>query len=264
MSLSLWQPTALPEGPALSWRCGQLRLWRRRGEGDCLIAVERDIPGEIPPAPPASLSWQRFCGLKPWTHMDAEPCLPDRPVIVRPLDSLVVPPGGESRLFLAIPLSAQIFAGGKPNENSLEDKQLLTTIPSHVLSDTWFGDPVQGELGYSLKIPAMRDPAGLPDLPNLVHCPLVVKNHDNQPLAVQKLCLRGEFLRIFQGSEFLWTPEVMLEQTDRSGMSLVSYATDAPTEAGANPVMLAEHRERPQKGGLLRRTFGGAANLFLD
>ena len=264
MSLTLWQPITLEEGRPYPWRCGPFRLWLKRSGHDCLSAVERAPFDENSNQVPAGAAFYRFCGLKPWTHLDAEPALPNRPLIVRPSDKLIVPPGGEARLFLAIPLFVQLNVGGKPTDNSLTDKQTLSVIPSHVLSDTWFGDPVSGELGYGLKIPATRDPEELPRQPNLVYCPLVVKNRDTQPLVIERVCVRGEFLRIFQGVERLWTPEITLEQTDRSGMGLVSYVTEAPPEAGASPVMLSEYREKPHKGGLLRRTFGGAATLFLD
>ena len=72
------------------------------------------------------------------------PALPSKPMVFKS-SQIVISPKQRLTFFVKIPLILQVYAGKKQDEN------LLTEFPLQHISDTWFGEPVNGEAAFALE-----------------------------------------------------------------------------------------------------------------
>ena len=70
---------------------------------------------------------------------------------------------------------------------------VLKEEPTVVLSNTWFGDPMGGELCYALRTSARRSFDTLRKRPNRAICSVLIKNAFSTPLDFQRLCIKEGF-----------------------------------------------------------------------
>jgi hypothetical protein len=172
--------------------------------------------------------------------------MPDRAVVVRPEQPISVPSGAQARFFVSIPIWLRISTGsGKATR--------LCDLPTAVLSNIWFGDPMSGELCYSLKTRARRTFDAADTRPNCAVCPILIENAASEQLPLERVCVRTEHLAVYPGESELWTNAVTVKFRGADQTSDLNYEQSPPQwEPVGTP--LCGPRE-PFSRGKLKRTF---------
>jgi len=243
-----WSPLELAPGAAARRRVGPLHLWATRTAWEWSLAWAGNEPGALrwegPAAetPPPAAARARWAAPDGQTRLRLAPAAPDRGVVVRPGGPLLLPPGVHVRLFLAVPLWVRVVVG---------EGTTLLEVPTVHLSNTWFGEPGDGELAWALRGELLHDPAELRHGPHEAVCAVEIVHRGATQLDLGRLFLRAAHLGIFRAGERLWTSGVraVYEGGDRLG-SVEYLATPPPEAAGAEP--LAPPREQVAAGTLLR------------
>ncbi|MBM4163359.1 MAG: DUF432 domain-containing protein [Lentisphaerae bacterium] len=252
----MWVPQTLEPGKIHAPRIGPLQLWlAHRGDELHLAAGlidETDARAEAAPAQPAEAdvaAWRRWvCGSRP-IQIALEPRLPPRPVIVRPAMPVTVLPGEEVAFFVSIPIRVAVLCvrdGGEPREVCEE--------PSVLLSNSWFGPPIEGELCYAVKTHARRHLDELRHDAHLAVCPVTIQNADSHSLTFERLCLRTQSLGIYAGTHHLWTNRGTLVYRGDDHPANITFETTPPPYDRARR-LVAEPR-KPHKQSRMMRAFG--------
>lgn len=151
------------------------------------------------------------------------PSLPDRSVSTRFPTPLRVLPHDEIRFFVASPLWVQL----KPTQDAPP-----FDIPTWRLSDTWFGPPTSGELGYSGLLPAYFTPSQLPHRNDLAITPVNVKNEGEETLVIERLSIPSDRLALYHSDDLgFWTDAITVEHNSLLELSNVQYHRCPPKEA---------------------------------
>lgn len=173
------------------------------------------------------------------------PVLADRAVVIRPESPLYVLAGEDITIFASTPVWLRIEAGSPA--------RLLTEVPSHRPSDTWFGpDTMEGELCYAMKtVGRLR----LEKLPLRLHraiTPLHVHNHASDALYLDRVQIPVQYLSLYRGeNNFLWTPPVDLDRESSGDLAAVRLSDRPPAEAGAS-TLLSEARYGVRSNMIIR------------
>ena len=176
------------------------------------------------------------------------PELPDRPIIVAPERPYRLPPRGESLVFVGIPLFARLSMEVGTSSQDLED------FPSIVLSDTWWGTFVEGELAYWVETRARRHRPEGPIPQHMALCPFRLVNNSSQALPIERFAVRLDYLSLFETDQGIWTDEVHVRYRGADEGSEIHHTGKAHAEAGPG-TRLAGPRKPPPKG-LSAKTFG--------
>jgi len=256
--MEIWKPNRIEPETLLHARIGPLALWLRRVGEELHIAAKRldaEEPeqaarqlAQVEGAPPDDLDWGRWIVGEQAGTVQLVPVTPDRPVVVRPESPVKVPPNRQALFFVSIPLWVRVVAGEA-------EKVTLCEEPCVVLSNIWFGDPMSGELCYSLRTRARSRVADSEARPHLAICPVRIHNKAAAQLDVQRFCVRVEHLRVYDGAAQPWTNEVSVTFRGEDEASQLDYAQEPPA---FEPVggLLSDARS-PLKKGLLKKTVGG-------
>ena len=179
--------------------------------------------------------------------MQPAPVLPDRPVVVRPDRSLTILPGQSTVFFLELPLWFRLSVTGQRATRIFEE-------PLSILTRTWFGDPVTGELCWGLATRLHHSVESLTATAAMAVCPLMIENDSESDLDFAKLCLHVENLSVFRGVRFLWTNSLhaVFKGADQTTQMEI---VDTPPDFEPGLVSLSEAR-LPSAGWNIRRTFG--------
>ena len=142
-------------------------------------------------------------------------CLPDRPVIIKPDMVQKVMPGQAVSAYCSIPLSLKMSVSGSE----------LGEYPIIVLSKTWFGEPDEGVIGYSLKSEVLCSPDKLPQSPIYAVCTILIENKSAELLSFDRICLRTEYMGLFKSKKELSpnTSTCKLVYTGKERMSKINY-----------------------------------------
>jgi len=245
-----WAPRHLEDGASLLWHCGPMQIHARRGGADWSLASRtiNDHPDKEQPEDVATADWTHWPLGREESVIRFRPVLPDRPLVVKPENPLMIPTSVEVSFFISIPVSVEVLAG-KDDARALT----LATYPSLRLSDTWFGSKSDGSLCYALKTPARRRIEDVVRAAHLALCPVLVVNQSKETLQCEMINVDGKFLEMYLGPEGLWTNPVKVSYQGRDGISQVDFDYHPP-KGFSGLVQIAEARERPQRG-FLRKTF---------
>jgi hypothetical protein len=256
MDTELWQPHHIEQGQCLEAQVGPLKLWLRRNVDEVHIAVKHSTDSEdftktvapkvLSGQEPDGLDWGRWVYDK-CKEIVLRPVTPDRPVVIRPEVPLRIPPGQEALFFVSIPLWIRILVGDG-------EKIQLCEKPSVKLSNIWFGDPMSGDLCYSLRSRARREIADPQVEPHRAVCPVTIRNEAISQVEIERFCLHVAHLGVYSGASRLWTNGVQINFKGEDEISLLDYSKKAPTYETINKV-LSEPRT-PVKKSLLKRSFG--------
>lgn len=249
-----WGRHALDRGETLDLEVGPLALWIRSRADEIWVAHD---PGDWTrtgrnaarrePSPPGAEAWVRWPVAGELDEVSLSPVFPPRPVVVEPEHSFRLLPRAEARVFVRIPLWARLAL-------PTADRRALTEVPGVVLSDTWWGTPVEGELCYWLATTARREvPPGVFG-PHLAVCPLQLSNRSDDELPVEKIVLRVAHLSLFGEAGHLWADETRIRYRGVDEGSHVDVAGSRPREAG-DAGKVADPRETPPSRGFRARTF---------
>lgn len=247
--LAIWSDHDLPrEEGERSFSVGPLDLRVRWAEDEVWIAHARRtdaaLPGRrvepVPTAPSewaargrggraggdATEEWARWAVPDGGRRLRLSPVFPDRPLVLEPEQPFHLLQGATARIYVRVPLWVRVEHLGRR-------EAVLTEVPTTPLSDTWFGDPVEGELAYYLPTSARR--ALSPELfdAHRVICPLQLSNPSQDDLLVEKIALRVAHLSVYRSDEELWADETQARyQGEAAGSSTLRMSGEPPEEAG--------------------------------
>ena len=242
-----------PQG-CLRTRCGDLIVYIRRVDDEWLFShsLEPEESGEsavsaVPQeALPVDLDWLRLVSARD-EILELVPALPDRPLVIRPETRISIFTGRYALFYVAIPVWLRFVAvRGKERIDVID-------VPTRTLSNTWFGDPANGELCYSLDAPLKRNHDQLGKGLSTVVCSLVVRNGSEEKLNFERICVHVENLSVFESQGELWTNEIKVLFKGSDQISQISIQR-APPELAEKPRKLTAPRLDPSKN-VLKRSF---------
>lgn len=227
--LDLWGERTLPRPDALERvDVGPLTLWLRSLHNEIWVAHRQQGEQTGPPdEKPDEMDWSRWALVDRPHRLRLRPVFPDRPLVVKPEHPFTLLRRAEARLYVRIPVWVRLEA----IEEGRGRATVLTEIPTEPLSDTWWGDFLDGELAYWLSTTGRR--VVTPDLfrPNLVMATLQLSNLSEDDLAVEKLALRVEHLSIYLKEDRLWAEEVKVHYHGEELGSEIHMDDEPPVEA---------------------------------
>ncbi|HET6451168.1 MAG TPA: hypothetical protein VFI08_07635 [Spirochaetia bacterium] len=252
--IAVWETLEIPQRRCARWLFPRRSIWVERIETEwhvlshaqeiaqrdsSLMLVGRSLK-------PDSSQWRHYL------HRDSgsvqpSPVLPDRPVVIRPDRALTLLPGQSTVFFLEIPVWFRLSTTGARPARIFEE-------PLAVLTRTWFGDPVTGELCWGLATRLHHSLDSVVASADRAVCPLMIENDSETDLEFQKICIHVENLSVFRGPGHLWTNS--LHAVFR-GPDQVTQIEIVHTPPGFEErlVPVSEARE-PSAGWNIRRTFG--------
>lgn len=253
--MNFWESQKIVSDQCFEGQIGPLCLWLRQTGDELHIAIKRIGDNEskkeikalelIKGSEPDDLDWGRWIIGTNEDTIKLRPLSPDRPMVVRSEEPLNIPINHEALFFVSFPIWVRIISG--------ESSQLnLYDVPSILLSNTWFGDPMSGELCYSLRSRARRKINNSEPSPHRAICPVRIRNSSTKQLNVERFCVHVEHLNIYNGSDNLWTNEINITFKGESEISQVQYSQNPPT---FEPVQnIISEARFPLKKALLKRS----------
>jgi hypothetical protein len=242
-----WGELPLAPGDEHDLELGTLRLTLRRAAGEVWLRMHRAPAGDPEDAP-----WRRWA-VRSGSHVEVRPAAPDRLLVVSHEYDYHLPPEGESRIFVRIPLFVQVLIVGGDTEVVAAD------VPSIVLSDTWWGDFTEGELAYWLTTKARVELSDDLFLPHFGMCPLRLVNDSAAALPVERFAVRVAHLSLFATEGRNWTDQVRVRYEESPEGSEIRFAGEAPAEAG-RAALIARPRV-PVERGFRAKTFDRLRSL---
>ncbi len=185
------------------------------GRGDERIGQEIEKPDDR--------EWTRIVTSGQDT-LELVPALPDKPIVVRPESVISIMPGREARLYCSIPLWLRFVSRQQAKQ------ELLHEVPSLQLSKIWFGDPLSGELCYSLDSQLSRSYEGFPPSSLSAVCPLQVRNGATERLLFERICVHVEHLNLYGSRDRLWTNQVNVLFRGADQVSQVTLSMKPPKD----------------------------------
>ncbi len=245
-----WEPVAFKEDDCLHWQVGPCKLWVKRTEDEWQVAVQRGasengLTVADTQEPPSGVTWTRWAAINDDYIFRLLPVMPDRPALVRPESPFTFPPQSNLHFYVSIPIWLRLATGANGG-NVLRDEAVV------VLSNSWFGDPMEGRLCYALKTTARRSSRFLRILPHLAACRVHIKNRSEKMLAFERLCIHTAHLCLYHDDKRFWTNQIDVTYGGESQPDSIAFA-GAPKPAGQANV-ITEARE-PVKKGLFQKSF---------
>ncbi len=242
-TLDFWRSHSLTTDELLSWTIGDFVIQVRH------TAHEWQFSRRPLNDSDASVSWKRFTTGSEEPILQPVPVMPDLSVIVRPEAPIHLAPGHEAVFFVSIPLWLRLTAG---NDASL----VLCDDPLVNLSKTWFGEPVNGELCYSLRTRARREnDVDKAKIASRAVSEVVMRNEADHMLEFERLCLPAKHLNVYRAANQLRADHVTVVYGKNSQSQV--RIKGRPTEIPADTPPLGKAREEVASGGhILQRNFG--------
>jgi hypothetical protein len=243
-----WGRLELPLGTTLPHRIGPRDHWFAFRDREIQVATTPVPEGAVTPTPepPEGVEWARWAVPGEGRTVVLRPALPNRSVVLQPELPFSLLPRAEARIYVRIPLWIRV-------EMADTERTLLSEVPTVELSDTWWGDFLEGELCYWLHTHARREMR--PELiqPYLAICPLLLVNRSGTDLRVEKLAFRVAHLSLFAHRGGLWADESVVRYQGESEGSQIEITGKPPPEAtGATRVA---GPRIPVSRGFTARTF---------
>jgi hypothetical protein len=250
--VAVWDEVEIPQRRCALWRFSPRSIWVERVANEWHALALPDGGGRDEAAfvdrtqKPESSQWRHYLHTVN-APVQPAPVLPDRPVVVRPDRALTLLPGETAQFFVEIPVWFRLSCADGRRTRIFEE-------PICMLSQTWFGDPITGELCYGL---ATRLHQGLDSIEPSAHlavCPLAITNDSETDLAFEKICMHVENLSVFRGPRRLWTNRLNVVFKGPEQATQIEIVREAPEfEQG---LTLAAAARQPSAGWNIRRTFG--------
>lgn len=260
---SLWRDHAVPLADPARWSFGPLRVWWCWSANELRVATERkdsekaalheeDLEAasvEAEPRPSEDeLDWSRWALQQPRSKIRVSPVFPDRPLILSPEDPVHLQPGAQVRFYARVPIWVRLSVAG-------EDGADLQDLPTVRLSSTWFGSFTDGEVCYfnPTRMRRSLDPRRLGA--HLAACPLQIENAGREVLKIEKICLRVQFLTLFEHEGRVWADETRIAFQGGQNHSKILWSGKPPPEVPGARVVA---QPRGGAGGWVSAwTFGG-------
>ncbi|QIA07978.1 DUF432 domain-containing protein [Draconibacterium halophilum] len=181
------------------------------------------------------------------------PALPVKPMVFKG-SRMVISPNQRLTFFVKIPLILQVYASKK------QDETLLAEFPLQQISNTWFGEPIQGEAAFALESEHFLDITALENDEKFAVCPITIFNNDNAPLQIERLIIRVDHMHLLKFKEHFVTSQVKLEYRGKDYLSSASYGF-AKAFHGENHEIIAKPRN-PEGKSMLKINFHFIKNIY--
>ncbi len=224
-NLSEESPVTVVLGPQVIWlRLRDGEVWLAHAPRDP-SATQRGERSPVPP--PDDPSWERWATAGRVSRVELKPVLSSRPVVLQPERTFRLTRGAGARVYVRLPVWIRVQLPGDP-------PVVLDELPSMTMSDTWWGDPMRGELAYWLPTTARREMRPELFLPHVAVCPLQMWNRSAGDLRVERVLLKVEYLSLFEEAPGrLWTDVSTLRYEGEMEESVVEKSGTPPEEAPA-------------------------------
>ena len=250
-----WGEHEILPGKVYGWSVGDLKLWCRRTSQEIQIARQRLAccqDGTKMKDPPNNISWSRFALRKEHPSIRISPIFPDRPVVVKLESPVKLNQGVQARIYFRVPIWLKI-------ELTTREPIVLAEIPSVVLSNTWFGSFVEGELCYWISSSARREIEPDPNRDYLAICAIQLVNKSDVDLLIEKLCLRVANLSLFFDEIQLWSDDTRVIYKGEDATSQIDFIGKPPIETPTAELITSPRN--PIKKGLVAKTFASLRDL---
>lgn len=231
-----WDSLNLIDGKTIYKKFGLLNLWCRQVGDELWIAFEYDQSEDensvFNENVPQNLTWERWLLKNDTIIIEFRPAFPDLPVVVRPDYSLKVRPNAGAKVYVRVPLWVQLYINNKK----------LTEIPLVLLSKTWFGDFLKGELCYWISSTARRQITEDLTRSYRAVCPIDIKNKSDDDMLIDKICLRVGRLSVFRYDDQLWGSEIRAHFKGHDDISDLEVSHKPPADV-PKAKLIAEARE---------------------
>jgi hypothetical protein len=246
-----WGDLDLCAGASRSVDFGTLRMVLRRTDREIWLQSRRapDLDSED------SWEWSRWA-VPPDARVSLRPAAPDRPVVVSHEHPFHLPVRGQARVYVRIPLSVQVLVTS-PELGEL----LIADEPSLVLSDTWWGTVIEGELAYWLETSARAEVSERLFVRHLAMCPFQLENVAQEVLHIERFAVRVLHLSLFSWQGQTWTDEVRVRYQGTAEGSAIDFSGQAPPEAPDAPLVASPRK--PIRKGFQARTFERLRSLTM-
>jgi hypothetical protein len=248
----MWQKYKLETNKIFEGKIGYRKFWI------CKIDLVWNIAVQVSEGPESTQTPKEVEKLPQsvqWSHLIADvhqtvlimPAMPDRPVVIKPEKSFTLLPGISLDILIRIPVWVQIYA------SRVKEHQLMIDFPSRQISSTWFGDPDNGEIAYSLSDPAYFLSSDLVADDDHAICPVKIKNESDTILNFQRLSVPANQLNIYSDKGKLFTNEVRVRFKGEEQQTDLQIMNGSPEIAQGYP-LLSHSRLKPNKN-ILRKSF---------
>ncbi len=255
---SIWDPIEFTTERCATWTLECLSLWIEHYEHEWHVLPMYNKAGLYPESrltmkekdeKPQSSDWVHYI-IHDGNWILPVPAMMDRPVVVRPDRQLVLIPGERANFFLSLPLSFRLMVSLGSKTKTLRK---LAEFPICTMKNTWFGDPVSGELCYFNNARLFADFNQIPVSSIQAVCPIMISNESERELSFDRICLHTEFLGIYRSPSRFWTNEVRVVFKGTEQETQIQPSKNAPLMEG--PMNLVTDPRQPIENWHLKRTF---------
>lgn len=224
-----WSVRRIGEDRVTLARLGPLRLWLARADREwgyaCDYGEEIDLMdfAQVPEdVVPEKLKWTSILFRDAPRDYLFEAIPPMRPVTVRTVGVLGLPAGESCSFYLIVPafIRIRVLSNGS--------SQLLGTIASQKIRQSWFGSLTDGIHAYANPVDLLLDSRQLTACPNQIVYPVEMKNNSNKMLRFDQLCLDLRNTGLYSGATHLWGSPVGVEFLGHSRECPVSCSDAVP------------------------------------
>ena len=271
-----WGTYDVTEGTGGQWEVGPSTVWLYRSTHDWRVihrpstdatttdpmahrsSVQLPVPADemdaVMSGDDSSLQTNRYSFHRTEPTVTLAPALADRPVVSRPEHPLFVPPGESVTLYLSSALWIRVTLS--------ESDRLLQEMPSHRMSDSWFGPSTrEGTLCYATRTAGRLQLDKLPLRLHRAVTPLHVRNRADDPLALERVQLPAPHLSLYRApADTLWTNAVSMRHTTAGEGASVTI-DEGPPAAVPEAERVQPPREMDRRG-LFTSTFSAFGALF--
>ena len=254
-------PIRFMVGDCRVWKIGPLELFilrsRREWRVGHLYDLRPEVAGRLVTGEKVEhvpeLAWCRWPASEDSHALRLVPVMPDRAVVVRPDAPLTLNAGRSVDFFVGIPVWLAL------HEIS-STPQFLIEVPTRLLSDTWFGEPDDGELCYASVTSARRFIDEMDPRPNRVITRLEVRNDNEESLQIERICLRTQWLPVFANHSRLWTPNGRIIYRGVNQASQIIFGR-RPAESDESMLRIGG-RDGESRRGFFAMSIGGNTRSF--
>lgn len=181
------------------------------------------------------------------------PALPVKPMVFKS-SRIIISPKQRLTFFVKIPLILQVYA------SKIQDENLLAEFPLQHISNTWFGEPVNGEVAFALESDHYLDFKAIEADERFAICPITIFNNDNAALEIERLIIRVDQMHLVKFNNHLVTSQVKLEYKGKDYLSSVNYGFSKAYH-GENHDIVAKPRN-PEGKSMLKINFHFIKNIY--
>jgi len=150
------------------------------------------------------------------------PATADRSVVARPTQTIQIPAGESTTLYISTPLWIRA---------KINDQTTLFDLPVEILSDCWFGQTTRkGELCYANPTQARMYLERLPVRPERVVTPANIRNEGDDVLTLDRLSLPLPHLSIYKVDDSYWTQQIVITRTAKLDLARLELEPAPPQQ----------------------------------